>query len=52
MTPTIAKPVAKPRDLPLDKALGAAAVASFLWLLVQDRVHPVMVYLVELYLAF
>ncbi|MBZ0090432.1 MAG: hypothetical protein K8H90_08655 [Thermoanaerobaculia bacterium] len=52
MFTSIAKPVASLRALPLDKALGVASVASFFWLLAQDRVHPLMVYLVELYLAF
>ncbi len=40
------------RALPLDKIVGAASVASFLWLLAQDRIHPLFVYLLELYLAF
>ncbi len=52
MFATLAKPVATLRALPIDKALGAASVLSFLWLLAQDRVHPLMVYLIELYLAF
>jgi len=52
MFASLAKPVASLRALPLDKALGAASVVSFFWLLAQDRVHPLMVYLVELCLAF
>jgi hypothetical protein len=53
MSNSVAKPaVAALRDLPLEKILGASSVAAFLWLLAQDRIHPVMVYLLELYLAF
>jgi len=52
MFASLAKPVASLRALPVEKALGAASVVSFFWLLAQDRVHPLMVYLVELYLAF
>lgn len=52
MFASIAKPVATLRAVPFEKALGVASVVSFLWLLAQDRVHPLMVYLIELYLAF
>jgi hypothetical protein len=52
MFASVAKPVTSLRALPIDKVLGAASVVSFLWLLAQDRVHPLMVYLIELYLAF
>lgn len=37
--------------LPLDRLVGVATVTAFLWLLSQDRIHPVAVYLLELYLS-
>jgi len=37
--------------LPLDRFVGVATVAAFFWLLLQDRLHPVAVYLLELYLS-
>jgi hypothetical protein len=53
MSNSVAKPaVAALRDLPVERVLGVSSVAAFLWLLAQDRIHPVMVYVVELYLAF
>ena len=32
--------------------LTAASVGSFSWLLLQDQIHPLVVYLLQLYLAF
>jgi hypothetical protein len=37
--------------LPLDRLVGASVVASFFWLLLHDRIHPIAVYLLELYLT-
>jgi hypothetical protein len=37
--------------LPLDRIAGAGVVASFFWLLFQDRIHPVVVYALELFLT-
>lgn len=37
--------------LPLDQAVGASVVAAFVWLLLHDRIHPLAVYLLELYLT-
>jgi hypothetical protein len=37
--------------VPLDRLVGAGVVASFLWLLFQDRIHPVVVHVLELYLT-
>ena len=38
--------------IPVDRLLGLTTVTSFLWLLVSDRIPPVAVYLLELYLSF
>jgi hypothetical protein len=37
--------------LPVDRIVGLATVSAFFWLLAQDRIHPVAVFLLELYLA-
>jgi hypothetical protein len=39
------------RRIPLDRLVGAGVVASFFWLLLQDRIHPVVVYALELFLT-
>jgi hypothetical protein len=38
--------------LPLPWVLSLATCLSFSWLLVQDQIHPLMVYLLQLYLTF
>jgi len=38
--------------VPLPAIYSAAALLSFGWLLVQDRVHPLVVYCLQLYLSF
>ena len=37
--------------LPFDRLIGVATMTAFLWLLLQDRIHPVAIYLLELYLS-
>ena len=37
--------------LPVDRLVGVATATAFFWLLAQDRIHPVAVFLLELYLA-
>ena len=32
-------------------AVSAGVILTFLWLLIQDRVHPFVVYLAQLYLT-
>ncbi|HZI63688.1 MAG TPA: hypothetical protein VFE44_02855 [Thermoanaerobaculia bacterium] len=32
--------------------LAAGTVVSFGWLLVQDRIHPLVIYFLQLYLSF
>jgi len=32
--------------------LSAATIASFAWLLAQDRIHPLVVWALQLYLSF
>lgn len=38
--------------IPLDRLLAIGSVASFAWLLLSDRVPPLVVLLLELYLSF
>lgn len=37
--------------VPVDRLVAFAVVASFFWLLLQDHIHPVVVQILELYLA-
>ncbi|HLF57544.1 MAG TPA: hypothetical protein VI942_11920 [Thermoanaerobaculia bacterium] len=37
--------------VPVDRLVGTGAVAAFFWLLLQDRIHPAVVYALELYLT-
>jgi hypothetical protein len=39
-------------ELPLQLTLAVGTVASFGWLLVQDQIHPLFVYFLQLYLTF
>ncbi|MCM2269722.1 hypothetical protein D3C83_261540 [compost metagenome] len=50
MIQTAARQLASLR-LPVDKLVGISTVTAFFWLLAQDRIHPVAVYLLELYLS-
>jgi len=47
-----AKVVATLPDLPLQLILAAGTLASFSWLLVQDQIHPLFVYFLQVYLTF
>ena len=37
--------------VPLDRLVGISVVAAFFWLLLQDRIHPLSIYLLELFLT-
>jgi len=50
MLQAVARQIAELR-IPLDRLVGAGVVASFFWLLLRDRIHPVVVYALELYLT-
>lgn len=39
-------------QIPVRALSSAGVVGSFVWLLAHDLVHPVVVYLLELYLTF
>lgn len=39
-------------QVPVRALGGVGAVGSFLWLVSQDLVHPLAIYLLEIYLAF
>ena len=43
--------VAVPR-VPAQVFLSAGTLVSFGWLLLQDKIHPLVVYLLQLYLTF
>jgi len=53
MLESIRKTVALPRTSPLlaEVALSAGVILTFLWLLLDDRIHPFAVYLAQLYLT-
>jgi len=39
-------------DIALHFALAAGSVASFGWLLIQDQIHPLLIYCLQLFLSF
>ena len=51
MLESIRASVAVPR-LPAQTLLSVGTVVSFGWLLANDLIHPVVIYLFELYLSF
>jgi hypothetical protein len=51
MLESIRAAVAVPR-LPAQALLSVGTVVSFGWLLANDLIHPVVIYLFELYLSF
>ena len=51
MLESIRKAVITMPDVPVQALLSVGAVASFGWLLLEDRVHPLLVYCLELYLS-
>jgi hypothetical protein len=52
MIEAVRKRVAALPDLPLQLILATGTLASFGWLLVQDQIHPLFVYFLQLYLTF
>jgi len=50
MFEAVAKQVAGLR-IPLDRLVAAGVVVAFLWLLFQDKIQPLAVYLLQLYLT-
>jgi hypothetical protein len=51
MLESIRKAVITIPEVPVQALLSIGAVASFGWLLLEDRVHPLLVYCLELYLS-
>ena len=53
MLESIRKTVALPRTSPIlaEVALSAGVILTFLWLLIEDRIHPFAVYLAQLFLT-
>jgi hypothetical protein len=53
MLESIRKTVALPRTSPIlaEVALSAGVIVTFLWLLIEDRIHPFAVYLAQLFLT-
>ena len=52
MITAVRKRVAALPDLPLQLALAGGTLLSFGWLLMQDQVHPLFVYFLQVYLTF
>ena len=52
MFQTTRKTLAIPRAVPVQPLVTGATVLSFGWLLANDLIHPVVVYLLQLYLSF
>ena len=48
---SLAAPLAV-RRVAWDRVIAVGTLGSLAWLLLQDRLHPLVVYLLELYLAF
>ncbi len=40
------------RVLPVQVVLSAGTLLSFAWLLLQNKIHPIVVYLLQVYLTF
>ena len=40
------------RQIPATTLFAVSTVGSFLWLLSQDLVHPIVIYALEVYLSF
>ncbi len=38
--------------LPVEVLLSAGTLLSFAWLLLQNKIHPIVVYLLQVYLTF
>ena len=38
--------------IPVNVLLSAGTLASFAWLLLQNRIHPAVIYLLQVYLTF
>ncbi len=39
-------------QLPVQVLLSAGTLLSFAWLLLQNKIHPIVVYLLQVYLTF
>lgn len=53
MLESIRKTAVLPRDSSIfaEVALSAGVILTFLWLLIEDRIHPFAVYLAQLFLT-
>lgn len=51
MLESVRKSVAMPR-VPAKTLASAGALGSFFWLLAHDLVHPLVIYLLQIYLTF
>ena len=52
MLESIRKSVVALPKIPVQVLLSISTVASFIWLLLLDRVPPIVVYLLQIYLTF
>lgn len=51
MLESVRKSVAAPQ-IPAKVVFSAGTLGSFLWLLTQDLIHPIVIYLLQIYLVF
>jgi hypothetical protein len=51
MLDSVRKHIAVPQ-VPVTVLLSVSTIASFLWLLSRDLVHPIVIYALEVYLSF
>ena len=51
MIEAIRKSIALPR-VPVDRVISVATIATFGWLLLNDQIHPLAVYILRFYLTF
>lgn len=38
--------------VPTEALLSAGTLTSFVWLLLQNKIHPIVIYLLQVYLTF
>lgn len=52
MLESIRKNVVALPKVPVQVLLSAGTIASFAWLLFQNKIHPLVIYLLQVYLTF
>ncbi len=52
MLPSVRHRVAEIPVVPVHLLISAGTLTSFVWLLLQNKIHPIFVYLLQVYLTF